>query len=406
MKRFLWSLSVIALLTAAMPPPRASTEEIIAPLSQSDTQLVINWIARQVADSRQDYCYRQSHGRGVGKPLSTCNANEEKNGLLCYPKCESGYAGAGPVCWEECPSGYTNTGAFCTRPAVTEHLTVDHPHCPEGFHNTGVSCYNPKKLKSESLSHAECSPGLHKKGELCYSDCQPGFTNTGVSCYRGPDTIAKKSRGRGAGSPMKCSAGEQEDAGLCYSSCQANFHGVGPVCWQNCPGGRTDCGAGCATGKLACASDTASMIISPVALAWNIATFGSTSEVSETYKGVVSALKTAKTAMSVANAGYQVAKTVDMWAQDVSANFDKLTTPAVKRELEARFRVPAQLTWIKRQYALNHLHLMLTRDLVETDLNELKAVSGFDPSGVTGVIAAFAKPICSSADPFPNVKIR
>lgn len=391
MKRIFSLLSIAILLATTVP---AAAAEQAPPMSWEATRLIVNWIARQVADSRQDYCYRQSHGRGVGKPLSTCPATEDKNGLLCYPKCQSGYTGVGPVCWEECPGGYTDTGAFCTRPAVTEHITVDHPHCPEGFHNTGVSCYNPKKLKSESLSHAQCSPGLHKKGELCYSECQPGFTNTGVSCYRGPDTIAKKSHGRGAGSPMNCAPGQNEDAGLCYPSCQADFHGVGPVCWQTCPSGRKDCGAGCATDKLACATDTASMVLAPAVLAWNIATFGSTSEVSD----VVFALKTVKTAASV---GFQVGKTVDLWVKD--ANFAKLTTPAIKKELEERLRNPSQLAWIKRQYALNHLHLMLTRDIIETDLRMLSAVSNFDPTGVTGVIAAFAKPICSSADPFPNI---
>ena len=42
----------------------------------------------------------------------------EKNGLLCYPKCEKSYYGVGPVCWQKCESGYTDDGALCRRPLV------------------------------------------------------------------------------------------------------------------------------------------------------------------------------------------------------------------------------------------------------------------------------------------------
>jgi hypothetical protein len=265
-----------------------------------------------------------------------------------------------------------------------------------------VSCYDAKKLKSESLSHARCASGLHKKGELCYSECAAGFTNTGVSCYRGPDTVAKKSRGRGAGSPMKCRPGEEEDAGLCYPACKAGFSGVGPVCWQGCPAARINCGAGCASGRTACVADIGNMVVAPATLAYNIATFGSAAYAGK-YLAVVSALKAAARARAAGNAALQAGVTVKLWVDDFAAHFDKMTTPEVKRQIEMRFSPRAQ-EWIKRQYALNHLHLMLTRDVVETDLRELSAISGFDPSGVTGVISAFAKPICSSADPFPSVR--
>ena len=44
-------------------------------------------------------CWKMAHGRGVGKPISACPEDKEKNGLLCYPYCREGYAGVGPVCW-------------------------------------------------------------------------------------------------------------------------------------------------------------------------------------------------------------------------------------------------------------------------------------------------------------------
>lgn len=64
-------------------------------------------------------CAKRSYGRGVGKPLSSCRATEERNGALCYKLCVSGYYGVGPVCWKRCPSGWEDQGALC---AVTLHV--------------------------------------------------------------------------------------------------------------------------------------------------------------------------------------------------------------------------------------------------------------------------------------------
>ena len=60
-------------------------------------------------------CWKQAYGRGVGGIGSECKA-EDKNGLLCYPQCKTGYKGVGPVCWENCDSGFRDDGAFCAKP--------------------------------------------------------------------------------------------------------------------------------------------------------------------------------------------------------------------------------------------------------------------------------------------------
>jgi hypothetical protein len=58
-------------------------------------------------------CAKKSEGRGVGKPLSACPPNKEKDGLLCYDKCASGFHGVGPVCWQNCPPNMVDCGAGC-----------------------------------------------------------------------------------------------------------------------------------------------------------------------------------------------------------------------------------------------------------------------------------------------------
>lgn len=66
-------------------------------------------------ESQTVHCWKQTYGRGVGKvPVLTCMPDEDKNGLLCYTKCQSGFIGVGPVCWQQCPPGYVDTGALCS----------------------------------------------------------------------------------------------------------------------------------------------------------------------------------------------------------------------------------------------------------------------------------------------------
>mgnify|MGYP006135209313 FL=1 len=119
-------------------------------------------------------CWKAAYGRGVGKPISSCDASKglEKSGALCYPFCKNNtvptYYGIGPVCWQHCKEGYIDEGALC-----------------------------------------------RKKGSIV--------------------TYAKKSYGRGAGYPLTCAAGQQYDAGLCYPPCKSEYYGVGPVCWESCP---------------------------------------------------------------------------------------------------------------------------------------------------------------------------
>ncbi len=65
----------------------------------------------------QEKCWKQSYGRGVGKPINSCPTDKQQDAGLCYPYCNSGYTGVGPVCWQNCPSGFRDDGAFCYKPS-------------------------------------------------------------------------------------------------------------------------------------------------------------------------------------------------------------------------------------------------------------------------------------------------
>ncbi|KAG2487960.1 hypothetical protein HYH03_013400 [Edaphochlamys debaryana] len=68
-------------------------------------------------------CVKQSYSRGAGAVATSCPSGLQRDGDLCYPKCTTGYDGAGSVCWQspsKCPAAYpANCGLFCAKSAST-----------------------------------------------------------------------------------------------------------------------------------------------------------------------------------------------------------------------------------------------------------------------------------------------
>ncbi|MFC1522640.1 hypothetical protein ACFL6Y_09545 [Elusimicrobiota bacterium] len=350
------------------------------PLSRSDTQKVMQWIADGVASARQPYCYKESYGRGVGAPVSACSSDKDKDGWLCYPKCKTNYNGVGPVCWQKCPSNYTDTGAFCH---------IKKPLTKKGTWKCSWRLFGKCMMKKLS-----CPKGYAKAGLFCA--LKTPSVPSGYKGLSGLDLV-KKSYGRGAGSPMTCATRKQYDAGLCYTPCKKGHNGVGPVCWMVCPKTKTECAAGCADTTISCITNTAQMVISPAMLALNIASAGGTSSMTKLFPQIVTAFK-------AGSAGIKAGETVELWITEYSKNFAKLTSPEIAAALHAGCRGRAKAEeWLKKQYALQALSLMLENDLGETGKNTLAMVSNFDPTGVTGVVSAYLHPVCSYTKAFPKV---
>ena len=163
-------------------------------------------------------CWKRSYTRGSGNPVTYCDPETDKDGSLCYPKCEEGYTGLGPVCWEKCKPGYTDRGAFCI-------IDLD-------IYNKGCCC----AIDDE-----------------CCNNCNATYVDDGCTCRRPPKSYSKKSYGRGAGEPLGCKPGEELNGLLCYSKCNSTYTGEGPVCWQNCKSSYpSECGAVCAVNSLNC----------------------------------------------------------------------------------------------------------------------------------------------------------
>ncbi len=430
----------------------------VNPLSEADLKAVMTWIAAKMAAEKLPYCYRQSYDRGVGDQLSSkCEGDlvKDSTGLLCYPKCNDGYKGVGPVCWGVCPDGFKDIGAFCQKPDSygrgggypwkfgdpvgnldnARKRCVDDGH-PEGCETDGAIVY-PK-----------CKAGFHKVGCcVCSPDCPKDFADTGTGC-------TKPSYGRGAGKLLACDPGLERDGVLCYKPCKQGFHGIGPLCWQNCPSQEpTECGAGCTLTTKDCVIDTGDMVISPIMMAVDLASFGGGSAATNAVRGAEEGAKTAQAAQKIAKASklkalykdvknsyellkakgyadagaagirksqikggilgvkivkgtaeetYDVSKEVRLFSNTLADDFANQTTQEISDKIDATFG-PRGRDYVKSQWGAHQLATMATAEGWGTAENVVSMVSVVDISGVTGCVSAFLHPVCENNMEFPTV---
>lgn len=158
-------------------------------------------------------CYRNS-----------CEANEDEDAGLCYPKCDTGYGGIGPVCWanktdvgagvlKDCPAGWTNTGLTCNEP-----ITTTKDPCPSGTRDVAGSCWG---------TCDNCVGGCG--GDCGAWKCCGCSWKSHTDCIkvgladRHLKTTGGTVKGRAAGSDLPCSSSAPVEVdGLCYKTCPDN----------------------------------------------------------------------------------------------------------------------------------------------------------------------------------------
>lgn len=326
------------------------------------------------ATSIAKFCWKNSYGRGAGKPLSTCVNGMEKNGALCYPKCKAGYKGVGPVCWQHCPKGFRDDGAFCAKPKSYGRgagypwkfgdkafsLKAARHRC-EKKHGKG-HCE-----KSGQIYYPKCKKGFHPVGCcVCSPNCVDGQKDIGVSC-------SKKSYGRGAGKPMHCASGMVNNAGLCYRKCKQNFTGVGPVCWARPPKGWANCGMGAAKNSKTCASTVFSQVSSVGNLAITVATLGTSS-------AATGAAKSSEEATKLAKLRAQFARLQKLYEEN-------------KKAIKA-------VTTAKKAGTAGYDATILGMNAATATPEDIARVSAeiaaiLDPTGVASTVAAYTYPTCN-----------
>jgi Flp pilus assembly protein TadD len=306
------------------------------------------------------YCYKGSYGRGVGTIPTACRGGKENDVGLCYKKCKEGYYGVSPVCWQRCPKGYINTGALC--------------HIDKALLTTGWF----KKCGIFNLPLCnQCPKDYTNIGLLCTLNTPP--VPPGWKGLTGLDII-KDSYGRGVGTiPTACKGGKEYHHLLCYKSCKRGYSGFGPVCWNTCPKGYVECGAGCATSSTHCATVTADQTLSTLGLVANVLTAGASGSVT-----------------AVANVAKNAGKVRQLW------NKAKQATKAMKNSKAFK---KAKDTWDStkntRDTVKAGLHVRRVERLASASTEEEAAriLAGFDPSGVSQVVQAFAQDICNEYVP-------
>lgn len=91
--------------------------------------------------------------------------NCEKNGLMYYPKCKSGFYAV---------------GCCICRPSA--------PNCPSVGLNPGVDLSCAKKVIIGDPVPMDCTSGFEKNAGLCYKPCGDKTTGVGPVCWGGPPT--------------------------------------------------------------------------------------------------------------------------------------------------------------------------------------------------------------------------
>ena len=377
--------------------------------------------------------------------------------------CPSGYTNMGLTCtnwhgwpWEwhtvgygsfTCPSGYFKSD-------ITQRC---HKSCPSGYTNTGEFCH--RLATSKGMESMTCPSGYFQSGATarCHKNCPSGYTNMGETCHRVLSILGTSS--------MTCKAGEHKggvagercypinsmcfndgdyDGGLCYPQCNGGFDGVGPVCWQYCDNSMVNCGLSCAKTTEDCVLATVDQTISVLILAANIAslglstpaTAGATATININGKVVAGTTKAGKALVKVvqmASTTSNVAKGASVTQRIISAKTGKLvkklvtttkkvgsemyeammlfrmnfaedfavqTSAEIEAELDSHFH-PATAKFLKGLWGERMINELAEANNWAIASNVLGFASIVDITGVTGVVSAYAKPVCNTVVPFP-----
>lgn len=211
-------------------------------LSPAQFDTLVRWGVTEMVNLNIDFCYRQSYGRGVGTPMGCPADQEENGALCYPKCPEWAPNGAGPVCWSTCPEGFSDTGIDCLKPSPYGRgagrsclhgffecdcnsdeqrnglmcyprcrdnfhefgCCVCSPDCPEGMTDVGISCQKNSHPRGAGSVLSTCGD-KEEDAALCYSKCDTGFHGVGPVCW---STCS-------AGQPVDCGVGCAKDSFNC-----------------------------------------------------------------------------------------------------------------------------------------------------------------------------------------------
>jgi len=334
-------------------------------------------LRRRLSDT---FCWKDTFGRGVGTIPTSCGSDEENIAGLCYKKCPSGYYRNGIDCYQSCKDGLTDDGLFCIRndygrgAGYISNGDCEHHHGHDNCEKWGLIWY-PK-----------CHEGYHND-DCCI--CVPNSFSCDDLGFNGQvgNSCAKHVIDQIGTIPHGCGDGKQLQAGLCYHDCKDGYHGIGPVCWSNTPKGWVGCGAGDAETSLDCTDTITGQITSVFNSAVKITTL------------IIPGVEEADVAEDAATDAGSIAEDASQEADDGTGllkKFKKLLA-AFKLLLKNEPKIKAVVDAgkdpnVTPQKLLDAAGLNNTADIIRFSAS---LANFFDPTGVSGVVAAFSYPLCS-----------
>jgi hypothetical protein len=331
--------------------------------------LLVGAFSAAALGAEDDFCWKDSYGRGAGTIPTDAGSGRVAIGALSYSQCPANTKRVGFDCHSVCPSGLRDDGLFCR---ATEYgRGVGYPW---KFGDRAFSLDGARERCA-----AENPQGCEKNGEIIYPKCKPGYRPFGsnicrptnfscaaVGLNKGIDLSCAKKITIGDPKPFMCKSDLQTDAGLCYPGCRTSYEGIGPVCWGQCPTGYVSCGAGCATSATFCAEIIVDQVTSTLSLAANVASLGSSGGATAAARTAEGATRTAKLVASLKASAKAV---------QASPKFKAVKDTKEGIDFAMKMNEVANST---------------------TDEEVLRAMAGFDPTGISQVINAYGRRVCSA----------
>ena len=290
-----------------------------------------------------DFCWRDSYGRGAGT----------------IPKLQS------------CPEGMITKPLFCQQEGK-----YDRERGHAGTKKKRMERCEKKHGKGNcepcgALAFQKCKPGFsHHKGDICRT-CKPNPPDckalnlgsktgaSGISCSR----------------PKECPSGSELRGGLCYTKCKSGYEGVGPVCWGKPPSGWVKCGMGAGKTKANCVEVTADQFLSVGEMAFSLATLGGGSAMAKSSE----------------------IETLRKMAEQYDAIKDTKRVKDAKAAAEAAGNLRDGFNIAKD---INEAET--GDDVVGVGIDMMALV---DPTGILGVVSAYRHPKCSKVAESPWVTV-
>jgi hypothetical protein len=343
-------------------------------------------------DKSPEYCWKQTRTRGVGTIPTDCSYDQQRQGLLCYPKCRAGFTGVASVCWQDCPSGYFDDGAFCRKTGSYGRGVGFGWQAQDGISDAGMLARCRASTggaceMSGPIAYPTCKAGYYAVGaNICAQGCPAGMTDMGVSCTK--QSFMRATIGG------QCPSGKTYQDGLCYDSCPSGYYGIGPICAQKCPANLPyTCGAGCAKNIDACASVTNEQVANVLSVVTDVVLAIVT--VGTSYGVKVAAKNVAQTA---AEQGIKAAAKAAL--KEIGENFSKNMT---KEIFKAKVKeVASGLAEDTVDNLYETLSIQGTQAFIAQLDGEAPAEFDFyslDPTGIASVVKAYNHGTCDAPPP-------